>query len=238
MGFDLTPFFERYEGLVDEVDMLFQRIATEYPECVKCGVGCSDCCHALFDLSLIEALYLNHKFVGLDESERRPILEFADSADRESYRIKKELYKRQQQGEETNGLLLEAASRKVRCPLLIEDQTCLLYSCRPITCRVYGIPMNIGGKAHTCGFSGFEQGRRYPAVAMEKIQGRLLALSHELVISIHSKHVGMESIFVPVSMALLTTYDDAYLGIPAEGVLAQGKGPATWELSGPSEEEG
>jgi Fe-S-cluster containining protein len=237
MGLDLTPFFERYEALVDDVDLLFQRIAGEFPECVKCGVGCSDCCHALFDLSLIEALYLNHKFVGLDDTERRPILEIADSADRESYRIKKELFKRQQQGEETNDLLLEAASRKVRCPLLLEDQTCLLYSCRPITCRVYGVPMNIGGKAHTCGFSGFEKGRQYPAVAMEKIQGKLLTLSQELVVSIRSKHVGMESIFVPVSMALLTTYDDTYLGVPSESALSTKKGPASWELSGPTEEE-
>jgi Fe-S-cluster containining protein len=165
------------------------------------------------------------------------VLEAADAADREAYRIKKELFRRQQQGEETNDLLLDAAARKVRCPLLLEDNTCLLYSCRPITCRLYGIPMNIGGKAHTCGFSGFEKGKQYPAVTMEKIQSRLLALSQEMVEAIHSKHQGMETIFVPVSMALLTTYDDAYLGVPAESPSPQGKGPATWELSGPAEEE-
>jgi Fe-S-cluster containining protein len=237
MGFDAQPFFERYESLVAEADALFQRIAGEYPECVKCGVGCSDCCHALFDLSLIEAIYLNRKFLELEEGRRGSILEAANSADREAYRFKKELFRRQQEGEETNTLLLEAAAKKIRCPLLLEDDTCLLYPSRPITCRIYGTPMNIGGRAHTCGLSGFEKGRQYPAVHMDRIQDRLTSLSRELVEAIRSKHVGMETIFVPVSMALLTTYDDAYLGIPAEKPAQGGKGPASWELPGPSEEE-
>ena len=235
MGFDFRPFFERYESLVADVDALFGRIAGEHPECVKCALGCSDCCHAMFDISLIEALYLNHMFTELDEEARRPVLAAADAADREAYRIKKQLFKRQQQGEDTNQLLVEAATKKIRCPLLLDDQTCLLYSCRPITCRLYGIPVNIGGQAHTCGMSGFEKGRQYPAVFMDKIQSRLLSLSQELVAALHSRHVGMEQIFVPVSMALLTTYDDAYLGIQ-EANPGPAKGPANWELSGSEEE--
>jgi hypothetical protein len=236
MGLDLQPLFERYEALVEQVDGLFQRIAGEHPTCVKCNVGCSDCCHAMFDLSLIEAVYINHKFMGLPEEDRRAVLEAADAADRAAYRIKRDLFKRQQKGEDTNELLHEAATKRVRCPLLLKDQTCLLYSCRPITCRLYGIPMNIGGKSLTCGMSGFEKGQQYPSVHIDKIQSRLLELSKELVTALRSVHLGMETIFVPVSMALLTCYDEKYLGVPAQPPQ-ENRGPASWELSGPSEEE-
>jgi Fe-S-cluster containining protein len=237
MSLDLYPFFERYEALVEQVDGLFERIAGEHHSCVKCTLGCSDCCHALFDLSLIEAIYLNHKFMGLTAEDRQPVLEAADAADRTAYRIKRDLFRRQQKGEDTNELLHEAATKRVRCPLLMDDQTCQLYSYRPITCRLYGIPMNIGGRSHTCGLSGFEKGRQYPAVHIDKIQARLMELSRELVEAIRSTHVGMEAIFVPISMALLTTYDEKYLGVPAQPAQ-KSQGPASWELSGPSEEEG
>jgi Fe-S-cluster containining protein len=237
MSLDLHPFFERYEALVEQVDGLFQRIAGEHHSCVKCSLGCSDCCHALFDISLIEAIYLNHKFIGLSAEDRQPVLEAADHADRAAYRIKRELFKRQQKGEDTNELLHEAATKRVRCPLLMTDQTCLLYSCRPITCRLYGIPMNIGGKSVTCGLSGFEKGREYPAVHMDKIQARLLELSRELIVAIRSTHADMETILVPVSMALLTSYDEKYLGVPTQTSPKKKEGPASWELPGPVEEK-
>ena len=59
MDFDFTPYFKRYESLLELADQAFQRVSKEYPESVKCRSGCSDCCHALFDLTLIEALYIN-----------------------------------------------------------------------------------------------------------------------------------------------------------------------------------
>ena len=37
----------------------FDRVRKTHAECVKCSEGCADCCHAVFDLTLIEALYLN-----------------------------------------------------------------------------------------------------------------------------------------------------------------------------------
>ena len=62
MDFDLTPYFKRYEALLSLADQLFEKVSQQYPECMRCKIGCSDCCHALFDLTLIEALYINHKF--------------------------------------------------------------------------------------------------------------------------------------------------------------------------------
>ena len=59
---DLTDIFARYENLRAEADTLFDRVREACPQCVTCKEGCSDCCHAMFDLSLVEAMALNRAF--------------------------------------------------------------------------------------------------------------------------------------------------------------------------------
>ena len=58
---ELIPVFTAYEALVAEADAVFSRVNELHPDCVTCKPGCSDCCHATFDLSLVEAMYLNAK---------------------------------------------------------------------------------------------------------------------------------------------------------------------------------
>ena len=40
----------------------FAKVKEQFPDAVKCREGCADCCHALFDITLIEALYVNTRF--------------------------------------------------------------------------------------------------------------------------------------------------------------------------------
>jgi len=211
---DFSPFFEKYENILAEVDAVFAKVATEFPDCVNCRQGCSDCCHALFDLPLIEALYLNHHFHSdLPRETRDRILEKADRADRESYKIKFQAHRNDKAGVETEAILEDVARKRVRCPLLNAQEMCDLYAYRPITCRLYGIPHAIQSKARTCALSGFEPGQSYPTVHIEKIHQKLAQLSLELVNSLDTKYTQMGDILVPPSMALLTVYDDDYLGI-------------------------
>ena len=79
--------------------------------------------------------------------------------------------------------------------------------------RLYGIPTAIGGVAHTCGRTGFAPGGRYPTVALDKIHERLAGLSHEILVAVQSRYRELDQVYVPVSMALFTRYDNAYLGI-------------------------
>ena len=61
---------------------------------ILCEKGCCDCCHAVFDLSLIEAVYLNYRFfLSLEKKDQEEILERANTADRQAYRIKRNLNK-------------------------------------------------------------------------------------------------------------------------------------------------
>jgi Fe-S-cluster containining protein len=214
---DFTPFFKQYEELLATVNAVFERVKGEYPECVKCKIGCSDCCYALFDLTLIEALYISHHFnKQFSGNPKERLLEKADRADREVYKIKRSAYKDLEQGKSEDEILNHIAGLRVQCPLLDDEDQCSLYEYRPITCRFYGIPTAIGGKAHTCGKSGFVEGEQYPTVNLDIIHQKLYEISEELVKAIQSRYTKMADMLVPVSMAMLTDYNDEYLGIGDE----------------------
>lgn len=217
MEIDFTPFFKKYEELVATANQVFDQVKKEFPSCVKCKVGCSDCCHALFDLTLVEALYINHKFNEkfVDQPEEKSaLIEKANSADRTVYRIKRAAYKDLENGKPEREILENLGKERVRCPLLNAQEQCDLYENRPITCRFYGIPTAIDGKGHTCGKSDFKPGEQYPTVNLDAIHSRLYQLSDEIVKAIGSRHSRMSDLLVPLSMALLTVYDEEYLGIP------------------------
>jgi len=214
---DYSPIFKKYEKIVDLVDSAFERVKNQNGDLVRCNSGCSDCCHALFDLTLVEAIYINYRFLELLEaSKREEIMERANNADRKIYKIKRQAHKALEKGENEVKILSDIGAERVRCPLLNEEELCELYEYRPITCRVYGIPTSIQGMSHTCGKSGFVEGGKYSTISMDKLYQNLYELSEEFVAIIQSKHLKMADILVPVSMALITDYDDEYLGIKKE----------------------
>lgn len=217
---DLIPFFKKYEALVANVETVFAQVRDKYPEEVKCKQGCADCCHALFDLTLIEALYVNSRFnEKIAEKEKHELLEKANKADRLIYKIKKEAYRAHKDGENEDTVIEEVAKKRIRCPLLGENDLCDMYEYRPIACRVYGIPQAIGGQGRTCGFSGFKAGESYPTLNLDIVHDQLMALSSALVQEIRSRHFRMAEVLVPLSMALITDYNDEYMGIAGETAL-------------------
>ena len=212
---DFVYFFEEYELLLKKADDIFLTVKQKYPEEVTCKEGCTDCCYALFDLTLIEAMYINFQFNKniTDKKQREEVLEEANKIDRKIYKLKRRLFKEKQKGKSTEEILEEVSKTKIRCPLLGEDSKCILYKYRPITCRLYGIPLSFDGKVKTCSLSNFVAGKKYPAVFVDKIQDQLILLSKKLVSSIPTRYTRLWEVLVPLSMALLTDYDDEYLGI-------------------------
>jgi Fe-S-cluster containining protein len=211
---EFSTFFEKYNKIVAAADKVFEQIKNEYPDCVTCKIECSDCCNALFDISLVEALYISRKFrekfngSGLDK-----LLEKANKADRKIYKLKKDAYRDFKDGKDETAIFGKMAEERVRCPVLNESDQCDIYEFRPITCRLYGIPTAIGGKGHTCGLSEFAKGKSYPTANLDAIHQTLFNISTELVTHIGSKYSRLSEIVVPISMALLTIYDEEYLGI-------------------------
>ncbi len=219
MSIDLTSYFKKYEALVAQADAVFDRVKNAHADCVKCEQKCADCCFALFDLTLIEALYIHHKFnEKYQGSEKVELLEKSNRVDRRIYKIKRKAYSDLQAGKNEGEILAAMAFERVRCPLLNEKDLCDLYEHRPITCRFYGIPTAIGGAGHTCGKSGFKQGEKYPTINLDAVHSQLQQISAELLRDIKSKNIKLADLLVPLSSAVILDFDDVFFGIAEETV--------------------
>ncbi|MBM9511126.1 dual specificity protein phosphatase family protein [Desulfogranum marinum] len=122
-GADLSFFYARYEQLLERVDA---QLSNKSSEC--CSQDSSPCPQS-FKLSLIEALYLNHKVnIALSSARRNQVIQKAaanitakENADGNIVRIP------------DNPNALEAGTKN-SCPLR-EGDKCLLHQYRPIHCR-------------------------------------------------------------------------------------------------------
>jgi Fe-S-cluster containining protein len=159
---------EELINLFTTVDQVFAEVTVQFPDEVKCGQGCDDCCRAVFDTSLVEAVALASVMQGLAKEVRESSLPRAA----EALAAWDEII--------AVGNAADLAKERIRCPLLGEDGLCVCYVARPVNCRTYGVPTVIGGAGHVCGFSGFESGSDYPTVNLEELQAVLLALSVRL----------------------------------------------------------
>jgi Fe-S-cluster containining protein len=212
---DFSDIFARYEAIAAEVDAVFERVKAACPEEVRCEVACADCCHAPFDVTLVEAMYLNKLFNERFSKgdERHRMVEAANRSDREQYRLKHKAWKAHKAGIPDEKIVEDFARERIRCALLSSDDRCAMYDVRPVTCRLYGAPLNIGGQMRVCGKSGFAPGGKYPAVNIVKLQERLLALSREICERVGAKHDYLAEMLVPVSMGMLTRYDEVFFGL-------------------------
>ena len=217
MDLDLKPYFKKYEALVATADAVFDRVKKSHADCVNCGERCADCCFALFDLTLIEALYIHYKFrEKFEGSAKMELVEKANRADRQVYKIKRKAFKALQEGKNEGEILAEMAFERVRCPLLNERDLCDLYDFRPLTCRFYGIPTAIGGAGHSCGKSGFKEGEPYPTVNLDTINSQLQQISAELLRDIKSKNIKLADLLVPLSSSIVMDFDEVFLGVAEE----------------------
>ncbi|MCP4667092.1 MAG: hypothetical protein GY849_12080 [Deltaproteobacteria bacterium] len=173
-----APLFRSYELLVDKADAAFRQVEEDHGPCIMCERQCSDCCHAVFGLFLIEAAYLKQHFDQLEGPEIQEAISRSNDTERALKRLEIKL-QAHEDDPKMQGYVM--ASERIRCPLLDENQECILYPYRPITCRVYGIPTKIQGKARVCGKAGFKNGESYPAFDLDAAYADLFGLSKEFL---------------------------------------------------------
>lgn len=200
-----AQLFRNYEFLVDKADRAFQRMQKEHGSCIKCERHCSDCCYALFGLFLIEAGYLKQQFDQLRREEIKAALLRCNKAERDLKRLEKMLEAHE---DDPNMQAYTLARERIRCPLLEENEGCILYPYRPITCRVYGIPIKIQGKARVCGKAGFEKGEYYPLFDLDGIYKDLFILSRELLDGAEKGDPEKASLLISVSKAISLPLDE------------------------------
>lgn len=139
----IDTILQNYRLLLNSVDSWFARAASAAGDAVRCGKGCSACCRGLFDITLLDALFLRQSYDKLSPSVQEVVLS----------RVLKQRDALQLAWPELsppniiNFLTDEDLSRLMPeddptpCPLLGEDNLCLVYENRPMTCRLHGIPL-------------------------------------------------------------------------------------------------
>ncbi len=199
-----NDLFQTYELLVDKAEAAFQEMQKEHGSCITCEAHCSDCCHAVFGLFLIEAGYLKEHFDKLTDEEKKAALVRCEQAERSLERLQNMLRAHEDDPQMQAYIM---SRERIPCPLLKEDQECALYLHRPITCRVYGIPTKVQGKARVCWKSEFKKDERYPVFDLDLVQRELYFLSTELL-KVAGEDTEKASLLISVSKAITTPLQD------------------------------
>lgn len=122
---DLLPFLREYAAILREAEALALAAGIEPSE-----LDTDTCCHAYFEMELIEAVSISHTLNRQLNREQR--LAAMERAGKMSCLLKKV---RQTEGgsiEETAHRI--SSSQPLSCPLLV-DRACLLHANRPLRCR-------------------------------------------------------------------------------------------------------
>ncbi len=207
----MNLLLDRYSALLREVDDWFQHCLDRYPDLIVCRNGCSECCRGLFDITLLDALYLKRGFDTLPEVQKTGLV-------REAFRRLEQLTRENPafiQPWLLNGIpeedwdALMPEEDETPCLLLSETGGCLVYDYRPMTCRLNGIPLiDVSGEELfdewcTLNFTG-DDPRQLSDLRFEftKLFSRELLLFQELIISLAGVARNEVDLFIPAAVVL------------------------------------
>lgn len=120
---------EKYSKLLKLIDSEFNRNKSLHGEKIKCGKGCSKCCHQNFRITGIDAEVIAVHINSLTDEE----INILTSKAYEYLQSKENLPK--------------------PCPALSLDGVCTIYEARPVVCRRFGPPMfdyKTPDRIHSC----------------------------------------------------------------------------------------
>lgn len=143
MKTSLDTILDGYGRLLATVDDWFARSIALDGKNIACTRGCSQCCRGLFDVTLLDALYLRRGFELLEPRLRQSAMARAgERLDRlrEIWPDLEPPYMLNIRPEEDWDALMPDDD-DTPCPLLGDDGLCLVYRYRPMTCRLHGIPL-------------------------------------------------------------------------------------------------
>lgn len=134
---------EKHDKLRQSLDRWFGSVRTRYAALMVCGRGCIQCCHGLFDISLPDAFRLAEGYGTLSEELQVAIANRASAIQhricQNEVELKAPFFLHTLSQERIDWLIYRMP--RIRCPLLDEQDSCLLYDYRPIACRLEGVPM-------------------------------------------------------------------------------------------------
>lgn len=129
---------DAYRRLLGEIDAWFRSVQARHGARMKCGSGCSDCCHGAFDIGPHDVALVQAAFRALPAEERAAVLA---AAKRQVAAIGLEPpYELAGVAEEEVDRLAERAG-PAPCAFLDAAGRCRIYADRPSTCRFMGLPL-------------------------------------------------------------------------------------------------
>jgi Fe-S-cluster containining protein len=139
----MNDLLDNYGALLREVDVWFQRCFDQHSDLIACRKGCSECCRGLFDITLLDALYLKRGFDALPEPQQSGIAQSA-LLRLEQLSLLNPVFVEPWllnaiPEDDWDALMPEEDANP--CLLLSEAGGCLVDQYRPMTCRLNGIPL-------------------------------------------------------------------------------------------------
>lgn len=208
---DLGSFFHDYEALFERVDELFQKAVDAGEDLLSCGSGTDACCYNFVQLSLIEATYLNHHMNRiLTGQERKRAIDRAVQVSRNTRQIRKALKDDENAADDGLRRFREAyQNARILCPLSI-DRKCLMYSHRPIVCRIFGLTDELLEKPLQEFGSGVDGNAPAANTLREQIQLVLHKLSADMFQALTSRFQPLEQLTFPLAEAVSGRFIQKY----------------------------
>jgi len=207
----MTALLLRYGALLREVDVWFNRCLERHPDQIACRDGCSECCRGLFDITLLDALYLKQGFEKLPDVLKRSILKDA-SRRLEALSLINPKFREPwilNSIPEVEWEPLMPEEDETPCLLLSENGECLVYDYRPMTCRLNGIPLiDVSGEElfdEWCTMNFVDQQPRdftYLRFGFRDLFARELMLFQELTLSITGTAYNEIDLFIPAAIVV------------------------------------
>ena len=200
---------DSYGLLLREVDEWYGHCLKTHPDDIVCTSGCSACCRGLFDITLLDACYLNKGFAGLSQDDRKTVLVNARHQLERLQSIWTDLdspyilnYRPEEEWEE-----LMPEDDETPCVLLGTDGRCLVYDNRPMTCRLHGIPLvDHSGEVMYDGWCTLNFADRDPLVMPElrwRFRGHFeeeLSLFRAFTDELLGERIGELDTFIPLAL--------------------------------------